>query len=243
MTAMLSALNVSVKHTEYINCNNVKMNLQDRLSAAMKYAGIDQATIVKTLKVSRAAVSQWVNGPTKEIKSKHAMQLAFMLGVNPDWLAYGKGDMLGPAVTYDSGKSEYFAGQAVPLLSKVSAGKYCDSKGIFDHDDAEAWLPRPQGASELAYGLMVEGDSMTSPYPNGRSYPPGTILYVDPDKDVLPGMRGIFRLPDSDEAIFKELVSDAGVQYLKPLNPQYDKIRVTEGLITCGRVIGSYLPE
>jgi SOS-response transcriptional repressor LexA len=243
MTAMLSALNVTVKHAEYINCNNVKMNLQERIKAAMIYAGAKQATIVSALKVSRAAVSMWVNGPTQEIKSKHAMQLAALLGVNPDWLAYGKGDMLGSAVTHDPGMSEYFAGQAVPLLSKVSAGEFCEKKGVYDRDDVEGWLPRPSNASDLAYGLMVDGDSMTSPYPNSRSYPHGMIIYVDPGKEVLPGMRGVFRLPDSDEVVFKELISDAGAQYLRPLNPQYEKIKVTEGVVTCGRVIGSYLPE
>lgn len=239
---MLSTLKESVKHTELHFVDNVQMTLQDRILAAMKYAGANQASIAKHLKVSRAAVSMWMNGQTKEIKSKYAMPLATMLGVNQEWLAYGKGEMLDSNIR-EAPAALYFSGKGVPLISWVKAGDFCESSDVYEPGYAEDYLPRPKGCSDKTYALRVKGDSMTSPYPGSRSYPDGVIIYVDPAKEVLTGHRGIFRIPDSNEVTFKELVADAGDQYLKPLNPQYDKIKVTPAMVCCGRVIGSFLPE
>lgn len=131
----------------------------------------------------------------------------------------------------------------VPLISWVQAGGFCEAIDINELGGAEDWERRPKGAGIKTYALKVRGDSMTSPFPAKYSYPEGVIIYVDPDQEVKPGDRGIFKLPENNEVTFKELVSDAGKLYLKPLNPQYDKIEVTEDMITCGRVIGMYLPE
>lgn len=240
---MLSTLKETVKHAECYFDDNVKMTLQERISAAMKYAGVNQTSVSKTLKVSRAAVSMWMNGQTKEIKSKYAMPLATMLGVNQEWLAYGKGDMLGGNNVSEVPSALYFSGKGVPLISWVQAGEFCESSDVFEPGFAEEYFPRPNGCSDMTYALRVNGDSMTSPYPGNRSYPEGTVIYIDPAKEVLPGNRGIFRLPDSNEVTFKELVADAGEQYLKPLNPQYDKIKVTTKMTCCGRVVGSFMPE
>lgn len=131
----------------------------------------------------------------------------------------------------------------IPLISWVRAGEFCEAQDPLTPGDAEEWMPRPAGASDRSYALRVVGDSMTSPYPGQRSYPQGMIILVDPEKEVLPGSRGIFKTPESNEVTFKELVNDMGNLYLKPLNPQYDKIKVTEDMITCGKVIAAIMPE
>jgi len=131
----------------------------------------------------------------------------------------------------------------VPIISWVRAGSFCEAHDPFHPGDADTWLPKPSGAGPNTFALIVRGDSMTSPYPGARSYPDGYVIFVDPDQEFMPGTRGIAKIPGTQEVTFKELVSDAGRLYLKPLNPQYDKIEVTEDMIMCGKVIGSYLPE
>jgi len=73
------------------------------------------------------------------------------------------------------------------------------------------------------------------------SDPEGMIIYVDPDKPVTTGSRVVARA--NGEYTFKTYVEDSGRKYLKPINPTYDKIDITEDVHICGVVFGSYLPE
>lgn len=133
--------------------------------------------------------------------------------------------------------------QLVPLISWVTAGAWCESPDNYAPGDAEEWLPCPSRHSARTYALRVIGDSMTSLIPGERSYPHGTIIFVDPEKQVEIGSRVIARLPGSSDATFKTYTVDAGIPYLMPINSRYPTIQMPEGTHICGVVIGSYWPE
>lgn len=217
------------------------MTLHNRIKEIIAESPYKPAEIARRIDVSRATVSLWMNNGTKSVASDNLINLCDLLGVNFKWLQTGKGDK------YVVSKSnvDYVSNMEfrVPLVSWVRAGEFCETQDLFSPGDAEEWIPKPPNASNSSYALRVKGGSMTSPYPNAKSYPEGTIIIIDPEKDVLPGDRGIFRSPDDNEATFKELVSDAGKLYLKPLNPQFPMIEVDKEIITCGKVIASYIPE
>lgn len=142
---------------------------------------------------------------------------------------------------HDNAASLGFAENTVPLFGWVKAGEWCESPDQFMPGGFEALLPRPPGTGPRAFALRVQNDSMTSPYPGQRSYPEGMIIYVDPDKPVTNGARVVARA--NGEYTFKAYVEDAGKKYLKPINPAYPTIDITEDVHICGVVIGSYLPE
>lgn len=232
----------------------VKMTLHNRIKEAIDESPYKPAEIARRLDISRASVSLWMNGGTKKVDADNLIALCDLLGINIKWMQSGEGEKhatTNNSVNEDRGgyrfqgiiEDQESTHQQIPLISWVQAGSFCEATDSLSTGDAEQWLRKPDGASKSTYALTIKGDSMTSPYPGNRSYPEGMIIFVDPEKEVLPGNRGIFKLPDSNEVTFKELVSDAGKLYLKPLNPQYDKIPVDMHMTTCGRVIGSYLPE
>lgn len=130
---------------------------------------------------------------------------------------------------------------SIPLISEVNAGAWCESPDNYAPGDAEEWLPAPRNAGARTFALRVVNDSMTSPYPGQRSYPDGMIIYVDPDKEVTNGARVVARA--NGDYTFKSYIEDAGRKYLKPINPTYEKIDITDDVHICGVVIGSYLPE
>ena len=222
-----------------------------RLEDWLDEVEVKRADFLRMADVSSQRYNNWRQRgiPVREID-----HIAWAAGLNERYLRYGGlpktpasgttemsvNDTLG---VYNVSAEELDLKQLVPVISWVRAGQFCEAHDPLEPGDAEDWLPRPKGASKSTYALTVKGDSMTSPYPGSRSYPQGIIIFVDPEKEVLPGSRGIFKLPDSNEVTFKELVSDAGQLYLKPLNPQYDKIPVTEKMTTCGKVVGSFFAE
>lgn len=129
--------------------------------------------------------------------------------------------------------------QQVPIISWVQAGAFCYSETQVLPHDCET-IPCPnRDASSRTFALRVVGDSMTSPY--GRSYPEGTIIFVDPEKQAEPGNRVIACTAKGHT--FKQLaINEFNELYLKPLNPSHQLI-MEEGIEICGVVIGSYNPE
>ncbi len=75
----------------------LNMNLQERMSAAMKHAKISQAELARRAGVSRGTVSLWVNGPTQTIDGHNLVRAAEVLGVTAKWLSEERGPMLAEA--------------------------------------------------------------------------------------------------------------------------------------------------
>lgn len=205
----------------------------------LKSVGVDKST---------QAVSKWLNAEAVP-EADSMVALSLWLNVRREWLEYGispkkgigQGNILQlqgelesnvSAVTKRYGK--------VPLISWVQAGAWCEAN--FESNDGETWLSCPVTISGSGYALKVLGDSMTNPGP-GRSYPTGCIIFVDPEAESKAGDRVIARVPRTNEATFKVLVEDAGRQFLKPINPQYPIIDITEETHICGKVVGSFIPE
>lgn len=212
--------------------------------------GVDIHNHLKSLGVNKSpqAVSKWLNGDAIA-EADSMVALCSWLKVRREWLEYG---VLPKEQTGESNVHQISTGHEsnvreftqrfgkVPLISWVQAGAWCEPN--FEQHDGETWLSCPVAISESGYALRVMGDSMTNPGP-GRSYPTGCIIFVDPEAETKTGDRVIARVPRTNEATFKILVEDAGRQYLRPINPQYPVIDITEETHICGKVVGSFIPE
>jgi|SRR5690554_5699 len=191
--------------------------------------------------VSKSTISFWENDH-HEPKGKNLTKLCSVLGITAEQLF-----SLPPRKTRqqdgEGNAEEVTIAKRIPLISWISAGAWCESPDEFAPGDAEDWLPLPNNASEHSFALRVDGDSMTAKEPGApRSYPHGTIIYVDPEKEATNGARVVARAPNGAYT-FKTYFEDAGRMYLKAINTDYPPIDVTDNLHICGVVIGSYLPE
>lgn len=195
--------------------------LAERVKAAREHAGLKQAPLAKMVGVEQPVISQLERG--KNLQSAHLPKIAHATGVSAIWLS----DNIGPMVVEAEAREESNVSMAeqpahsyrYPVISWVSAGSW-----------AEAVEPYPAGISDRyefseynskgpAFWLEVKGDSMTSPV--GTSIAQGSLILVDTEVEATPGKLVVAKLPDSNEATFKKLVSDGGKLYLKPLNPGY----------------------
>lgn len=223
-----------------VQTDKLRIDFSKRLKKALAEAGIAEwgagSFLAKTTGKTPKAASKWMNAETMPGRD-NMLAIAKELRVNVEWLQYGTPSVNERPSAY-SIEAPVFS---IPLISEVSAGVWCESPDEFQPGDAEEWLPRPKNAGDKTFALAVDGDSMTSQIPGQRSYPHGTIIYVDPDKPFANGSRVVGRA--NGNYTFKLFVEDAGKKYLKPINPTYDKIDITDDVHICGVVIGSYLPE
>ncbi|WP_081327127.1 LexA family protein [Pseudomonas lurida] len=241
-----------------VDKNSLRAAFSERLHQALNDAGVrsrgrgvDVHRQLKSMGVEKTtqAISKWLNGEAiAEADSMTA--LCSWLRVRREWLEYGvlpreqtsTPEALAPSITNVtsnvSNVVQHF--HKVPLISWIQAGAWCEITPNIDTYDGGTWLSCPVPISKNGYALKVVGDSMTNPFP-GRSYPAGCIIFVDPEIVCRTGDRVIARVPRTNEATFKVLVEDAGRQYLKPINPQYPIIDITEETHICGKVVGSFI--
>jgi SOS-response transcriptional repressor LexA len=214
--------------------------LADRVKQRMDDLEITQEQLGRMTGMSQTAIYKITVGETKE--PRKILLLAQALKCQPEWLSQGIGaaPKSKELVSFESQPQSNISPapdfvRNVPLISWVSAGMWCEAVDNYAPGDAEDWLPCITQCSKHSYALRVQGDSMTNPYPTGKSYPEGTIIYVDPEKPITNGCRVIAKLPNSNEATFKQYVEDGGKRYLKPLNPQYPMIEIGDDARLCRR--------
>ena len=146
-------------------------------------------------------------------------------------------------VSHDSNIREVdIRGEKVPVISWVAAGNFCAISDPYLPGTADRWLPCPVPHSKSAYALVVTGLSMYNPI-GKPSFEDGDVIFVDPE--IAPRNKScvIVRLDDKQEATFKQLIIEAGSQYLVPLNPDWPEkfIEVAENATICGVVIGKWV--
>jgi len=209
------------------------MAFGDTLKRLRESAGISQRGLARQLDISPSAVQRWENnevlpqsGRIKEISSALGVTQTELLGLETEL-----SDVSRP-------------GGRVPLISWVQAGQWGEAVDIFEPGVAEDWIPVRKTPGPNAFALTVTGDSMVSVY-GPHSYPPGTVIVVDPSIQAAPGKRVVVKLIDGGEhqVTFKELQQDAGRYYLKPLNPQYPTMQVDGRFEIVGTVVASYHQE
>jgi SOS-response transcriptional repressor LexA len=230
-------------------------DLRSRILNELEKKGWSPTTLAEKSGVPQPTIQRFLSGKHGEPRSPTIKKIAKGLGLTEAELrGFSQGvistQLEGPHGCME-GRVDYkpntIAGPDirgnVPLISWVKAGNWCEAIDLFNVGDAEDWLPCPVSHGPHTYCLRVCGDSMTNTIPGQKSYPEGTIIFVDPDRPVTNGCRVIAKIPGANEATFKEYREDSGKRYLKPLNQHYQMQEITDGVILCGVVIFSGVPE
>jgi SOS-response transcriptional repressor LexA len=124
----------------------------------------------------------------------------------------------------------------VPLISWVQAGCFREVVDMFEPGQADEWVDAIESApSGGAFALKVDGESMLSQVPGDVTFPPGSIIIVDPQVPASAGDFVIAKDIATQKATFKKLVYDGGRWFLRPLNPIFPTMEIDDPSI---RVIG-----
>lgn len=214
------------------------MNLAERLLAAMEHSGLSQADLARACGIKPPSVNGWLSGKSKYLRGENLLKAASALGVNQQWLATGEGKMLASKQNLNVEAGPDIKGK-VPLVSWVRAGAWCEAFSPVDVSEAERWLDCPVSHSPSTFVLRVRGDSMTAASGNGRTYPEGCLIFVDPERrDPNNGDRVVACLLGTNEVTFKVYKHEDGRRWLLPLNPTHEPIR--EPFKVLGTVIGKW---
>lgn len=207
----------------------------ERIRDLRKKHRMTQAEVARKIGVSSPTITQWENNQTSP-KGDNLLRVSQVLGCTPDWLVTGKGH---PDDIHDNVEAAPRLKGLVPVINEVQAGHWTEIKTGFD-EEASEWIPTLHSNSRYAFALRVVGDSMLNPHEK-RSLSEGMIVVVDPEKQAKHRSIVVARLENSEKATVKELVIDGDMKYLRPFNPQFPIIPITEGTMIIGTVVSASL--
>ena len=209
------------------------MDISDRIRQKMTEHKLRAVDITRMTGATKGSVSQWLHGISSP-GGKYIIPLTKALQCDANWLF---GDVsANPQSTSNSQQTNgfipSFISKKLPIISYSQADTWRDLEDKSDLKDDLEWEYAPAAISHNAFWLKVLGDSMVSPV--GPSICDAHIILVDPCLQAQNGDLVVAKVDSTNEVTFKKLIIDAGQTYLKPLNPNYRPIEVTDQF----RVIG-----
>lgn len=100
------------------------MSMAERLHQALSLRGRDPASLIASLQASKGLVYNILNGATKpeKIRADTALAICRELGVQPDWLVFGKGPMTAAVASSQTvGIDPEILAAAMKLLTSADA--------------------------------------------------------------------------------------------------------------------------
>lgn len=181
--------------------------------------------VASHLGVSSASISKWRR--TGNVSKDNLSALSNLL--NRDFFSE----------LYGTGNVDFFITRkkGIPLITTNQIKGYIE-KGEIETDE---YLPRLPGMSHKLFAIRVEDDSMTAPFPGSRTYPEGSIIYVDPDAVASSGKRVVACV--NGKVTFKTFREEPQQNFLQSINPQYPMITMDDESYIIGVVVYAIIPE
>ncbi|QYX66365.1 LexA family transcriptional regulator [Shewanella putrefaciens] len=214
----------------------MKMNWTDLVKARIKEIGMTQEKLAELIEVTPGGMGHWLNKRREPSLSQiakilKAVSLDSLLLHSDGTLEYPDEAIANVVHT----KSPVAYQKKFPVISYVQAGAWTEALELCMSSSTDEWYETTERTSDRCFWLRVQGDSMTSPA--GTSFPEGTLVLVDTEKDFQNGSFVVAKLTDVNEATFKKIVIDAGQKFLRPLNSAYPTMPINGNCKIIGVVV------
>ncbi|NGZ25720.1 MAG: hypothetical protein G8345_02395 [Magnetococcales bacterium] len=191
--------------------------LQHKYNSEFKGSGLSQSTVHRLERGD-------------EEHNKVTTLIALACGVNPVWLAEGRGEMLlhpsqrmiHPSPVGDSSPSvEDDQERTIPLIRYESLSEYLNSPEPLQEEWVEQWLqpiiPVPEGVQSFA--MRVQGESMASEFSEDD-----LVIFIK-HEGVIDDLQNKFILcRNAGQGFsFRKLTKSRGGWVLRPENPSYQE--------------------
>lgn len=227
------------------------MSLSERIRAAMAAAGVSQTELARACGVKPPSVHGWLNGKAKFLRGENLLQAAKFLGVDQDWLATGKGEMLAAhhqAQSKDISGAKRVVGAdfdhpdfvQIPMVKlRLSAGVTGfqadpDSRDGGTIGMRRSWLEKTKLNPDRLVAIQVKGDSMEP-----SLYEDDIVVINTADTRPIDGK--VFAVNYEGEPVVKRFSRDAGEWWLTSDSPDqrrhHRKICRGDACIIIGRVV------
>lgn len=227
----------STTYTPESMLNPMKRHFGERIRELREERGISQAMLGKIVGVSRASVTQWEDGTTKELKGSNLQAIAKYFGANPDWILkeIPPKYIRRPATQDDSPRriqeepAAYMPQGAIPMPAHIQAVPVVGSAQLGDNGYwAELDYPVGHGDGYIdfptrdpnAYALRCKGDSMAPRIKDGE------FVVIEPNATPHPGDEVMVKSEDGRVMVKELLYVRDGIVHLASVNESHGRISI-----------------
>jgi SOS-response transcriptional repressor LexA len=230
----------------------------DRLRHVLQASGKAPGEFAFLMKISPQTLNNWF---VRGVPGRQILTVSKLLRVQPDWLESGVGFPLSEMeIEQNRAVMEMGPEQLEAWLREKNLGRTRRPARVFSYPEISWELAggplekrdsadfedrirhsTDADAGENGFWLSVKDSSMTSSV--GITFPERYLILVSPDLQPTAGHFVLVRIPELNEATFKQLVIDAGDWYLKPLNPAFPMRVYEEGWEVIGTVVDAMIPS
>ncbi len=186
-----------------------KETIGERIFALRKGLKLSQKDIAIAIDVSHVSVSQWESSDSHP-NGSNLMALGVALHCTPDYLMYG---IECDKTALPSHSRRY------PVLSSIQAGKWRESLSKDALKRIDTWMESDAQLSGDGFWLHITNNAMASL--SGLSVPENSYVLFDTKRKAVIGDLVLIKLKGKDNPIFRQLILDGDLKYLKPLNPSW----------------------
>jgi repressor LexA len=211
----------------------MKSTIYHRIREARENKEMDQGTLAKKTDVALRTLQRWEKGDQVP-DSNYLLKLAKSIGVRPEWLLTGEGEMYQsqfPSTNIIPFHKDRLVDNVtlvdIPLLSSVPAGK---TNAMFYPDHVDRFVTVDNLKDRNAFALIVKGNSMSPKIEDGD------IVVISPQQEVRSGDICVIRVNDED--VLKKIKIDDHYVHLIPLNTDFEPLSVRKRDISfMGKVV------
>jgi len=154
------------------------MTFSERLALAMSNAGMTQGGLAKSVGMAQSSVNKLLNGAQSSRKS---VQIATALGVSPEWLSSGEGEMLnsdGSIFSSLTQKADFYRVDVLDVQASAGPGTYVANEFVekiraIEYTTEQARSLFNGRSQDIVKVITVRGDSMEG------TINPGDEIFVD----------------------------------------------------------------
>lgn len=218
----------------------------ERLAHAMQLRGLTRSDLASSLGLSAQAISMLLAGRNKGMSAENALATAAILGVSPDWLVTGKGEMDAGSLASGQGSGQNNQ-ECYVLVTDATASM---GRGLLQPETdlivstmqlSKQWirshLPHVSALASLAI-IHAQGDSMSPTFSDGD------VLLVDRGIDHIKS-DAVYVIATGGELFVKRVqrLLDGKIM-VKSDNPLYSPIEIAapdrERLQILGKVVWAW---
>ena len=183
------------------------------------------------ISISEPACNKWLGAKSMPDTPKLEV-LSKITGKSSDYFLYGTETVVAEQKAEYAIKS-FIKTKNVPHISWNSVKNMLIHNSVDPRSACDEMIVSQTETSDRAFAVTYTGDEMTG---NGmKTIPDGVTLIFDRKDDIQPPCK-VLAVVHGD-LVFRELVKDGGIQYLKPLNTQYRTIEVDDNVKICALLV------
>jgi SOS-response transcriptional repressor LexA len=215
-----------------------------RVKKKLKESGKEMAELAAYAGYSRSGFSLVLH-ERRTLKTSTIKKIAKFLHSDPNYLLYGHknkniNDRIATTKEHDIMLIRKLTPRLAPELKWNEARKWREIMMSIEKDKSRRRMPSPAPTDKNVHYYIVKNDSMIAPVGATHSFTVGDLVFVNPDIEPHENDFVIVNHAERPEAEFFQLVKIGGIDYLQPLNPRYDREKLTDDWEIIATVIGKY---